>query len=119
VPFAQNPRQCIGFGRANQYDVIADLLLEFVRAAGGDDTPVIDGMKRIRDVFPNACELVYERNDRAPEIKSLAGRAPAVASPVEVIGDFLEHVREDQISQNELAVVASALGRLREMEDVQ
>jgi exonuclease SbcD len=76
-------------------------------------------MKRIRAVFPNACELVYERNERAPAANLLVGRALAVANPVEVIGDFLEHVREDRISENELAVVASALGRLRESEDMQ
>jgi exonuclease SbcD len=98
---------------------LADRSDDFIKAVLTDDAPVIDGMKRIRDVFPNACELVYERNERAPEVKSLAGRALAVANPVEVIGDFLEHVREEGFSENELEVVASELGRLRETEDVQ
>ncbi len=99
--------------------LLADRSDDFIKAVLTDDAPVIDGMKRIRDVFPNACELVYERNERAPEVKSLAGRALAVANPVEVIGDFLEHVREEGFSENELEVVASELGRLRETEDVQ
>ncbi|MGH1356201.1 MAG: exonuclease SbcCD subunit D [Thalassovita sp.] len=99
--------------------LLADRSDDFIKALLTDDAPVIDGMKRIRDVFPNACELVYERNERAPEVKSLAGRALAVANPVEVIGDFLEHVREEGFSENELEVVASELGRLRETEDVQ
>ena len=43
----------------------------------------------------------------------------ASADAVEVIGDFLEHVREEGFSENELEVVASELGRLRETEDVQ
>lgn len=99
--------------------LLADRSDDFIKAVLTDDAPVIDGMKRIRDVFPNACELVYERNERAPEVKSLAGRALAVTNPVEVIGDFLEHVREEGFSENELEVVASELGRLRETEDVQ
>lgn len=99
--------------------LLADRSDDFIKAVLTDDAPVIDGMKRIRDVFPNACELVYERNEREPEVKSLSGRALAVANPVEVIGDFLEQVREEGFSENELEVVASALGRLRETEDVQ
>ncbi|QFT60997.1 hypothetical protein FIU94_19365 (plasmid) [Sulfitobacter sp. THAF37] len=99
--------------------LLADRSDDFIKAVLTDDAPVIDGMKRIRDVFPNACELIYERDERAPEVKSLTGRALAVANPVEVLGDFLEHVREEGFSENELEVVASALGRLRETEDVQ
>lgn len=102
----------------------AELLLtersdDFIKVVLTDDAPVIDGMKRIRGVFPNACELVYERNERVPEVKSLAGRAIAVANPLEVIGDFLEHIRGERLLENELVVVASALGRLRETEDMQ
>ena len=103
---------------------LAELLLaepseDFIKVVLTDDAPVIDGMKRIRQVFPYACELVYERDERASEIKSLGGRVPAVANPIEVIGDFLEHVRDDRLSEAELEVVASTLGRLREMEDAE
>ncbi|GGO62090.1 MULTISPECIES: exonuclease SbcCD subunit D [Roseovarius] len=98
--------------------LLADRSDDFIKAVLTDDAPVIDGMKRIRDVFPNACELIYERDEQAPEVKSLTGRALAVANPVEVIGDFVEHVRDEGFSEKELEVVASALGRLRETEDV-
>ena len=97
--------------------LLADRSDDFIKAVLTDDAPEIDGMKRIRDVFPNACELIYERDERAPEVKSLTGRALAVANPVEVLGEFLEHVREEGFSENELEVVASALGRPRETED--
>lgn len=99
--------------------LLADRSDDFIKAVLTDDAPVIDGMKRIRDVFPNACELIYERDEQAPEVKSLTGRALAVANPVEVIGDFVEHVRDEGFSKRELEVVASSLGRLRETEDVQ
>ena len=99
--------------------LLADRSDDFIKAVLTDDAPVIDGMKRIRDVFPNACELIYERDEQAQEVKSLTGRALAVANPVEVIGDFVEHVRDEGFSEKELEVVASALGRLCEAEDVQ
>jgi exonuclease SbcD len=98
---------------------LAERSEDFIKVVLTDDSPVIDGMKRIREVFPNACELIYERDERAPEIKALAGRTFAVANPVEVIGDFLEHVRDQRLSEDELAVVASTLGRLRETEDAE
>lgn len=118
IPFEPIRRVRVARGRH------AELLLtersdDFIKVVLTDDIPVIDGMKRIRDVFPNACELVYERNERAPEVKSLAGRAMAIASPFEVIGDFLEHVRDERVAENELAVLASALGRLSQTEDMQ
>lgn len=118
IPFEPVRRVRVLKGRHAEL-LLADRSDDFIKAVLTDDAPVIDGMKRIRDVFPNACELVYDRDEKAPEVKSLAGRALAVANPVEVIGDFLEHVREEGFSENELEVVASELGRLRETEDVQ
>lgn len=91
----------------------ADLLLaepsdDFVKAVLTDDAPVIDAMKRLRAVFPNACELTYRRDEHAPEIKSLAGRSVKVADPIEVISDFLGVIRNDPITETEQAVIASA-----------
>lgn len=115
VPF--NPIRRVRVMRGRHAELLlAERSDDFIKVVLTDDVPVVDGMKRIREVFPNACELVYERNERAPVIKSLAGRTLAVVNPVEVIGDFLEHVRDERLSEDELAVVASALGRLRETE---
>lgn len=118
IPFTPIRRVRVLKGRHAEL-LLADRSDDFIKAVLTDDAPVIDGMKRIRDVFPNACELIYERDEQAPEVKSLTGRALAVANPVEVIGDFVEHVRDEGFSEKELEVVASALGRLRETEDVQ
>ncbi len=38
--------------------LLSDPSSDFIKAELTDDAPVIDGMKRLRDVFPNACELV-------------------------------------------------------------
>lgn len=118
IPFEPIRRVRVLKGRHAEL-LLTDRSGDFIKVVLTDDAPVIDGMKRIREVFPNACELVYERNEGAPEVKSLAGRALAVANPVEVVGDFLEHVRDERLSENELAVVASALGRRLETEDAE
>lgn len=81
---------------------------DFVRAVLTDEAPVIDGMKRLREVFPNACELVYEAHARAPETKSAAGTARP-ASPIELLGDFLEAVRGAGLTEAEARVAAEAL----------
>jgi DNA repair protein SbcD/Mre11 len=100
----------------------AELLLsepsaDFLKAVLTDDTPVIDGMKRLRAVFPNACDLTYERDERVPEMKSLDARTTNLADPLEVIGDFLELVSDNRMSDLELKVIASALHDIRQAED--
>jgi len=100
----------------------AELLLaapsnDFVKAILTDDVPVIDGMKRLREVFPNACDLVYARDERGTGMKPLDGQFAKVADPVEVVGDFLELVRDERLSEKETEVIAQALERLRNEED--
>ena len=102
----------------------AELLLlepseDFIKVVLTDEVPVIDGMKRLREVFPNACELTYERNERDTEPKPLGGNALAVANPIEVVGNFLEHVRKERLSDAEMEVVASTLDRIAGKEAVE
>jgi DNA repair protein SbcD/Mre11 len=99
----------------------AELLLanpsaDLVKAVLTDDTPIIDAMKRLRVVFPNACELAYEREERAAEVKSLDARATKLADPLEVVGDFLDFVRDDRMTDDEQRVVATALQEVRQGE---
>lgn len=118
IPFAPVRRVRILRGRH------AELLLaapsdDFIRAVLTDDVPVIDAMRRLREVFPNACELSYARDERAPEAKAAGARTLTVADPIDVVGDFLGLVREDRLSAAELVVVAAALTRLRDAEEAQ
>lgn len=92
---------------------------DFIKAELTDDTPVIDGMKRLRDIFPNACELVYVRNERPLEIKSANGPIVAAAEPTEVVRNFLSEVGLENITEAEQDVVASSLTRLRQKEDME
>jgi hypothetical protein len=82
-----------------------------------DDAPVIDGMKRLREIFPNACDLTYERNERAPEFEA-SGSGPApVAKPSDVVDDFLQTVRAEAIDDVEQAIIADVLHDLQQGED--
>lgn len=99
----------------------AELLLsepsdDFIKIVLTDDVPVIDGMKRLRVNFPNACELRYERDQRAPEIKALGGGRVKVTEPLEVIGDFLAFVREGAMSDSERNLVTAGLDDLHQAE---
>lgn len=101
----------------------AELLLaapseDFVRVVLTDDAPIIDGMKRLRANFPNACELVYERDQRASEIKAFAAGNLKVTSPIDVIGDFLSFVRDDAMSEVERELAVRGLEDINRAEDL-
>lgn len=90
---------------------------DFIRIVLTDNTPVIEAMKRLREVFPNACQLVYRRDGRAPEIKKLDFVAPHATDPVELIGSFLMQVRNMPASDAEQEVVTVALHDLQREEN--
>lgn len=99
----------------------AELLLEdgsedFIKVVLTDQAPVIDGMNRLRDVFPNACELVYARDERAPSIKSLEGAGIETLSPLELIGGFLQQVGGDAVTDPERQIVAAVLHAVQNAE---
>ena len=100
----------------------AELLLarpstDFIKAVLTDDTPVIDAMKRLRDVFPNTCELSYERDERTHEIRSFDGISKKTANPLDVVSEFVDAVTNEPMTGEELNVVASALHDIRRGED--
>jgi exonuclease SbcD len=100
----------------------AELLLaqpsdDFIKAILTDDTPVIDAMKRLRGVFPNACDLLYARDERARENKPFEVRAIAAADPAEVVNDFLGLVRDQRMTEPEATVIASAMVNMQQEGD--
>lgn len=97
--------------------LLAESSSDFVKAVLTDNAPVIDGMKRLRDVFPNACDLTYERNERESEPNSRDARTTKVTTPLEVVGGFLKLVRDKRITDDERKIVASALHEIRQGED--
>lgn len=97
----------------------AELLLgepsdDFVKAVLSDEVPVIDAMKRLRILFPNACDLAYGRDEQAPEIRPLTQRVNRAVDPIELIGDFLHYLRDERIQDPELPVITNALDDARD-----
>ncbi|MBL3566776.1 exonuclease SbcCD subunit D C-terminal domain-containing protein, partial [Rhodovulum sulfidophilum] len=86
---------------------------DFLRAVLTDEAPVIDAMRRLRAVFPNACDLCYAREARAPELKALGPVARGLDDPMAVIGGFLDQVRGERADAEELAAIAATLDGLR------
>lgn len=97
--------------------LLAEPSTDFVKVILTDEAPIIEGMKRLRGVFPNACELSYEREEHVAEPKSIDARSTRGANPLDVIGDFLELVRDERMSDEELKVVASALHGIQHAEN--
>lgn len=99
--------------------LLADPSTDFIKAVLTDDAPVIDGMKRLREVFPNACELVYARDERPIEMKSALRPTVAAADPIDVVRSFLIEVGLENFSEAEQGLVAASLARLRQEEDAE
>ena len=99
--------------------LISDPSSDFVRAVLTDDTPVIDGMKRLREVFPNVCDLRYARDERPLEKKSADGSAVSAIEPADVVSNFLTEVGIVAISEAEQAVVSNSIRRLQLKEDAE
>lgn len=93
--------------------LLAEPSTDFVKVILTDDAPVIDGMKRLRTLFPSACDLTYQRDERSLEIKSLSGTTTRVADPIEVIGEFLKFIRDEPMTEKDKAVIAPALDIIR------
>ncbi len=92
---------------------------DFIKVVLTDKIPVIDGMKRLRDVFPNACEMSYERDERVTEIRSMENRRTTATDPMEIVSDFLKTVREGDVTDVEQNILASTLSRLQGREDAE
>jgi DNA repair protein SbcD/Mre11 len=93
--------------------LLAEPSTDFIKAILSDDAPVIDGMRRLRAVFPNACELMYERDQRSPELKSLEGRTSAATKPIDVVGEFLVLVAGENMTDDEKNVITATLHALQ------
>lgn len=116
IPFA--PLRGVRILRGKHSELLrAEPSIDFVKAILTDDTPIIDGMKRLRDAFPNACELAYERDERALQRPAFDARATKTTDPIEVLGDFIKLVRDEAITEDEKSVVASLLYDISRAED--
>ena len=95
----------------------AELLLneksdDIVKAILTDETPVIDAMKRLRAIFPNACAMMYAREEKAQDLKPFEAKSVATANPVDVVNDFLAMVRGQAMTEDETRVLGATLAAI-------
>lgn len=95
-------------GRLLELLAATEVSHDLVRVVLTDETPQIDPMKRIREFYPNAVQLAYERNER-PVAQRLEEQRAAIDDPQTLASTFLEFVRGDALSETETGIVASAL----------
>lgn len=118
IPF--EPKRGLRILRGKHAELLqAEKSTDFVKVVLSDETPVIDGMKRLRDVFPYACEMSYERDERVQVDSLQKGPGAGSSDPIEVVGGFVEFVREDPLNEAEKTIVADALERIREEENAE
>jgi exonuclease SbcD len=84
---------------------------DFVMAVLTDETPPIDPMKRLRQAFPNACQIAYAGNEK--KRSGAVNVESASTSPAEVIDAFVIHVRGEGLQEGERALVVEALTALQ------
>jgi len=91
---------------------------DFIKIILTDEGQMIDAMKRVRQVFPNAAQLTYDRFENAPEIKSMDGSVSALDDPQKVISSFLEHVRDQSPDEHESRLIEAVLSGIYEQEAI-
>jgi exonuclease SbcD len=90
---------------------------DFIRPVLTDPIRLVDPMKRLRERFPNACALTYERDLAAALRRVIPGSARAADNPTEVVSDFMMLVRGTAPSEAESGIVATCLAGLDAREE--
>lgn len=84
---------------------------DFVQVVLSDEHPLIDPMKRLREIYPYACHLSYAGHARGLEGRAPGGRR-AASTPTDMIGNFLGAVRGEGLTAEEAMIVADKLHEL-------
>lgn len=89
---------------------------DFVKVVLTDEVRLIDPMKQMRDLYPNASALSYERDETTHDVEITDSVTAALTKPSEVIDEFLTHVRGVAASEPEAAIIGASLAKLSEGE---
>lgn len=82
---------------------------DFVRIILTDEGRLVDPMKRIRERYPNACMLSYDRAADVPKPSLARAGATALDDPQRLVAEFLSFSRGTEPSEAEARLIASAL----------
>ncbi len=89
---------------------------DFVKVILTDENRLIDPMKQIRGLYPNASALSYERDETPHNVKTTNVVTSSLTQPTEVINEFLTHVRGSAKTEQEAAIIDASLAKLSEAE---
>ena len=90
---------------------------DFIKVILTDATPHIEPMKRLRRVFPNACQLSYARDERALATTTPAMVQTLLDDPIAVTDAFLKTLRDVGLAPAERKLVEGAIDALRRAGD--
>jgi DNA repair protein SbcD/Mre11 len=96
---------------------LGDLLLmpasdDFIRVVLTDKTKQIDPMRQAREIFPNACQLVYARDEQMATQAAALTFDGKIADPFETTASFVAQVRGESLSEAEAGLLRDKLGEL-------
>jgi exonuclease SbcD len=89
---------------------------DFVKVVLTDEARLIDPMKQMRGLYPNASALSYERDETPHDVEITDTVTAALNKPSEVIDEFLTHVRGAAKTEPEAAIIDASLAKLSEAE---
>lgn len=89
---------------------------DFCKIVLTDRGALIDPMGRIRESYPNAAILAYERDDEAAKTKAGGATQGSLDDPIGVVGEFFIHAREEPASAEEMTLVSEVLNQLKTSE---
>lgn len=82
---------------------------DFIKVILTDDMPLIEPMKRLREVFPHVCHLSYARDERVMAPNDLGPVTAQMITPDELVNAFLEQVSGESMTEAEQVLLQSAL----------
>lgn len=108
IPFT--PLRGVRVLRGKYSEIIAgEPSTDFIKAILTDDMPLIEPMKRLREVFPNICHLSYARDERKPVKSDAAPVISRTITPNELVNAFLEQISGESMTEAEQALLHGAL----------
>jgi exonuclease SbcD len=117
IPF--RPLRGVRVLRGKHGELVAGLpSTDFVKAILTDDIPLIEPMKRLREVFPHACHLSYARDEEVSVIQDAAPSVVRTMTPTNVIEAFLEQISGEGMTDAERELVGAALYGMQVEEDM-
>lgn len=89
---------------------------DFYKIVLTNEGALIDPMGRIRESYPNALVLTYERDEEGVKTTARGATQSSLDNPTEVVGEFFAHAREKTASAEEMTLINEALNQLTAVE---